>query len=138
MLFILDAQYYVPGKLCRAVDSIHLFKFIGKLLPEHVKFNKHIFWDIIEIDWKKVNMTFNRNKEDLLTSVITPFRDKFKVRRIIKQEPLLFHIILKQGMTCFPLVSKDSSDLVWSFQVIHPEQNDLWTHSPMWFSLWIP
>ena len=37
MLFISDAQYYVPVKLCRTVGSIHLFKSMGNLLPEHIK-----------------------------------------------------------------------------------------------------
>ena len=59
MLFISDAQYYVPVKLCRAVDSIHLFEITGKLFPKHVKLNKHKLLDIIAIDWKEVNMTLN-------------------------------------------------------------------------------
>ena len=37
MVFISDAQYYVPVKLCRTAGSIHLFKITGKLIPEHVK-----------------------------------------------------------------------------------------------------
>ena len=43
ILFITDAQSYVPVKLCRTAGSIHLFKLSGKLLLEHVKLNKHIF-----------------------------------------------------------------------------------------------
>ena len=39
MLFISDAQYYVPVKLCRAAGSIHLFKMVGMLTPENVKLN---------------------------------------------------------------------------------------------------
>ena len=53
ILFISDAQYYVSVKLCRTVVSIYSFKNTGKLLTEHVKLNKHILWDIIEIDWKR-------------------------------------------------------------------------------------
>ena len=34
MLFILDAKYYVPIKLCRTAGSIHLFKITGTLTPE--------------------------------------------------------------------------------------------------------
>ena len=112
MLFISNAQYYVPVKLCRTAGSIHLFKNTGKPLPKHVKLNKDIPWDIIEIDWKEVNMTLNGNKENLPTSVVIPLRDKFKVRRIIKWEPSLFHIMLKQGVTWFSLVTKDSSEVV--------------------------
>ena len=62
MLCISDGQYYIPVMLCKTVGNIHLFKITGKLLPEHVKLNKHILWDIIEIGWKEVNMTLNRNK----------------------------------------------------------------------------
>ena len=39
MLFISDAQYYVPVKLCR---SIHLFKNTGKLTPEYIKLKRNI------------------------------------------------------------------------------------------------
>ena len=37
MLFISDAQYFVPVKLCTKTGSTHLFKTTGKLTPEHVK-----------------------------------------------------------------------------------------------------
>ena len=30
MLFMSDAEYYVPIKLCRTAGSIHLFKITGK------------------------------------------------------------------------------------------------------------
>ena len=36
MLFISDAQSYVPVKLCKVAGSIHLFKLVGKLMPECV------------------------------------------------------------------------------------------------------
>ena len=103
MLFISHTQYYVPVKLCRVVGSIHLFKITGKLLPEHDQLNKHILWYIMEIIWKEVNMTLNGNKINLPMSVVIPLKDKFKIRRIIKREPLLLHIMLKQGMIWFPL-----------------------------------
>ena len=35
--------------------------------------------------------------------MIIPFRDKFKIRRIIKSRPLLLHLMLKQGQTWYPL-----------------------------------
>ena len=35
--------------------------------------------------------------------MIIPFRDKFKIRRIIKNQPLLLHLMLKQGQTWYPL-----------------------------------
>ena len=37
MLFISDAQYYVPKKLCRTAGTIHLFKIMGTLTPENIK-----------------------------------------------------------------------------------------------------
>ena len=40
MLFISDAQYYVPVKLCTTARNIHLFKITGMLTPEHVKLKK--------------------------------------------------------------------------------------------------
>ena len=40
MLFISDAWYYVPVKLCRTPGSIHLFKITRKLIPEHVNLKK--------------------------------------------------------------------------------------------------
>ena len=52
MLFISDAQYYVSVKLCRIMGSIHLFKIIGKLTPEHIELKRNILWDVIELDWK--------------------------------------------------------------------------------------
>ena len=61
MLFISDAQYYVPVKLCSTAGNIHLFKITGKLIPEHVTLKRKILWDVIEIDWKSVSMTLNGN-----------------------------------------------------------------------------
>ena len=57
MLLLSDAQIYVPVKLCRTAGSIHLFKITGKLIPEHVKLRRKILWNVMEIDWKEVNMT---------------------------------------------------------------------------------
>ena len=37
MLFISDVQFYVPIKLCKTAESIHLFKITGMLKPENVK-----------------------------------------------------------------------------------------------------
>ena len=54
MLFVSDAQYYILVKLCRTAGSIHLFKIMGKLLPEHVKLKINILWDVMEIDWKEI------------------------------------------------------------------------------------
>ena len=37
MLFISEEQYYLPVKLCRMAESIHLFNITGTLAPENVK-----------------------------------------------------------------------------------------------------
>ena len=36
-------------------------------------------------------------------SVIIPFRDKFKLRQMMRSRPLLLHLMLKQGWTWYPL-----------------------------------
>ena len=59
MLFISDVQYYVSIKLCKTAGSIHLFKITGILMPDKVKINNHYIWDILEVDWNKVKLTFN-------------------------------------------------------------------------------
>ena len=41
MLFISNTQYYVPIKLCKPMDSIHLFKITGILITDKEKLNKH-------------------------------------------------------------------------------------------------
>ena len=63
MLSILDVQYYVPINLCKTAGSIHLFNSTIKL--EYLKLRQNYIWDIIEIDWKEVNLTFNSNKMNL-------------------------------------------------------------------------
>ena len=69
------------------------------LKAENVKLNKTYLWDTLEVDWKEVTVTFNDNKINLPRVVITKLQDKFKIRCLMKREPLLFHIVLKQGIT---------------------------------------
>ena len=66
---------------------------------------KYRILDIMEIDWKEVNITLNGNKINLPESVILKFCDKFKIRHLVRREPLIFHIMLKQGFTWFTLAS---------------------------------
>ena len=108
MLFISDAQYYAPAKSCKTEGSIHLFKITGKVTPENVKLKRNILWEVIELDGKEVNMTLNGNKI-------------IKIRCIVKWEPLLFHIMPKQGMTWFPLASNDSPETAYIWKDILPE-----------------
>ena len=84
MLFISNTRSYVPIKLCRIAGSIHLFRIRGRLTPKNVKFKKNWIWDVLEIDWKDINMTLNGNEINLPSSVIIPFRDKFRVRKLLK------------------------------------------------------
>ena len=62
MTFISDVQNYIPIKLCRTTGSIHLFKITGMLKAENIKLNKNYIWDMLEIDWKEVTVTFNDKK----------------------------------------------------------------------------
>ena len=99
MIFISDVQYYVPIQFCKTAGSIHLFKIIGTLKPEHIKLNQNYIWDTLKIDWKEDSVTFNDNKINLPRIVTIKFRDKIKITCLMKKEALLFHIMLKQGIT---------------------------------------
>ena len=103
MLFISDIKSYVSIKLCKTLGRIHLFKLTGNINKENIQLHKNTIWDIMEIDWRLVTITLNGNVINLPSSVIIPFRDKFKIRQIIKSRPLLLHLMLKQGQTWYPL-----------------------------------
>ena len=66
----------------------------------------------MELDWEEVNTTLNGNKITLPKSFTTKFWDKFKIRCIVKREPLLFHIMLKQGLTWFTLATNNPPETV--------------------------
>ena len=101
MMFISDVQNYAPIKLCKTAGSIHLFKIRGMLKPENIKLNKNYLWDTMEMDWKEVTMTFNDDKINLPKIVVIKLQDKIKVRRLMNREPLLFHMMIKQGIMWF-------------------------------------
>ena len=103
MIFISDIKSYVPIKLCKTLGSIHLFKLTGSINKENITLHKNTLWDVMEIDWRLVTVTLSGNVFNLPGSVIIPFRDKFKITRIIKSRPLLLHLMLKQGQTWYPL-----------------------------------
>ena len=77
-----------------------------------------------ELDWKEVCATLNGNKINLPKSITIKFSDKFKIRHIVKREPLLFHTLLKQGLTWFTLANNSLPETVKTSQDILP-QNDL-------------
>ena len=103
MIFISDIKSYVPIKLCRTSGSIHLFKLTGSINKENITLHKNTIWDVMEIDWRPITITLSENVINLPGSVIIPFRDKFKIRQIIKGRPLLLHLMLKQGQTWYLL-----------------------------------
>ena len=104
LLFISNTHSYIPVKLCRVAKSIHLFRIKGRLNPENVKLKKNWIWDVLEIDWSNISITLNNNEIDLPSSVIIPFKERYRARRLLRKHPLLFYIMLKQGKTWFSLV----------------------------------
>ena len=104
LLFISNAYSYVPIKLRRIAGSIHLFRIKGRLKPENVKLKKNWIWDVLEIDWSDVSITLNDNEIRLPRSVIIPFNEKYRARKLLRKHPLLFYLMLKQGKTWFSLV----------------------------------
>ena len=107
MLFISDTQYYIPVKLCRTAGSIHLFKITGRVTIDKVRLKKHYVWDVLEIDWNKIKVTFNGKVINLPKSILVKLWDKFKVRLMMESQPILFHLMLKQGFNCFMLTPKE-------------------------------
>ena len=104
MLFVSNTHSYVPIKLCRVARSIHLFKIRGRLNPENVKLKKNWIWDVLEIDWSDISITLNDNEIGVPSSVIIPFTERYRARRLLRKHPLLFYNMLKQGKTWFSLV----------------------------------
>ena len=88
-----------------------MLKITGTLKPENIKLNQNYIWDTLEIDWKVVSVTFNDNKINLPRSITIKLRDKIKFRCLMKNKPLLFHIMLKQGITWFTL-ALDTGDCI--------------------------
>ena len=105
MIFISDVQYYIPIKLCKTAGSIHLFKITGMLKPENIKLNKNGKWDTLVIDCKEVTVTFNDNKINLPRAVTSKLQYKIKLRHLMKREPLLFQLMLKQGIMWLTLAA---------------------------------
>ena len=104
LLFISNTHSYIPIKLCRVARSILLFRIRGRLNSESVKLKKNWIWDGLEIDWSNVSITLNDNEIDLPSSVIIPFKERYRARRLLRKHPLLFYIMLKQGKMSFSLV----------------------------------
>ena len=101
MLFISNIQNYVPMKLCKTAGSIHFFKIKGALKSGDVKLTRNYLWNTLEIDWKEVTVTFNDNKIELPQKIAIKIWDKIKVRRLMNREPIIFHVMIRQGITGF-------------------------------------
>ena len=69
----------------------------------NIKLNQNYIWDTLDIDWKEASVTFNDNKINLPRIITIKLRDKIKIRLLMRKEPLLFHIMFKQGITWFTL-----------------------------------
>ena len=80
-----------------------MFKLTGNINKENITLHKNTLWDVIEIDGGLVTVTLSGNVINLPGSVIIPFRDKFKIRWIMKSRPLLLHLMLKQCQTWYSL-----------------------------------
>ena len=100
-LFISDVQNYIPIKLCKTSGSIHLFRIQGTLKPGDIKLNRHYLWDTLQINWNGIKLMLNGNKIDLPKIITIKMQDKIRVRRMINQEPLNLHIMVKQGITWY-------------------------------------
>ena len=104
LLFVSNTHLYIPIKLCRVAGSVHLFSIREKFTPENVKLKKNWIWDVLEIDWSNVSITLNDNEIDLPSSVIIPFKERYRARKLLRKHPLLFYVMLKQGKIWFTLV----------------------------------
>ena len=50
-------------------------------------------------------VTFNENKINLPRVVTIKLQDKIKVRHLMRRDPLLFHLMLKPGITWYTLAT---------------------------------
>ena len=103
VLFISDVQHYIPIKLCKTSGSLHLFKITGTLTTEDIKLNENYLWDILEINWGKIKLSFNSNEIKLPKLVTIKIQDKVRIRRMMSREMQNFHMMVKQGMTWYNL-----------------------------------
>ena len=87
--------------------SIHLFKITGRLTADKVKINKHYVWDILKIDWSEVKVIFNGKVINLPKLITVKLWDEFKVRHMRGSQPILFHLMLKQGFNWLTLTPKE-------------------------------
>ena len=85
MLFFSDVKQYVPVKLCKTVGSIHLFQIYGQLTLDQITLERKYLWDVIKIDWGEVFVTVNGAIIQLPILVKIPFRDKYRLRYLMRK-----------------------------------------------------
>ena len=73
---------------------------------DKVKLNNHYILDILEIDWSEVKVTLNGKVINLPKSITIKLWDKFRVRQMMGNQPLLFHLMLKKRFNWFTLTQK--------------------------------
>ena len=101
VLFILDVQHYIPVKLTKTTGSPHLFKFTGTLNSEDIKLNKNYLWDTLEINWDKIQLTFNDSEIKLPQLVTIKMQDKIRIRRMMGKNMQNSYVMIKQGITWY-------------------------------------
>ena len=74
---------------------------------DKVKLNKHYIWVILEIDWSQVKVTFKGTVISLPKWITIKLWDKFQVRHMMGSQPILFHLMLKQGFNWFTLAQEE-------------------------------
>ena len=65
---------------------------------DKVKLSKYYIWDILQIHWSEVKVTFNGKVINLPKSLAVRLWDKFKVRRMMGNQPLAFSFNVKTGI----------------------------------------
>ena len=79
------------------------FQIYGQLTLDQVTLERKYLWDIIKIDWGEVFVTLNGAIIKLPISVKIPFRDKYRLRYLMRKRSLLLHVMLRQGMFWYAL-----------------------------------
>ena len=102
-LFIEDAQSYVPIDLSKVAGNVHMFKLTGALLLGNINLRKTWIWDELEVDWSDIHVPLNGKEMNLPISVVIPLVNKFRVRWLMKKDPLHLHIMLKQRESWYNL-----------------------------------
>ena len=96
-LFLADTILYVSLNLNQLARNTHLFKLTGELSLENVTLKKNWIWDVLEIKWENICIVLNNKEVHLPTTLLVPFIDKLKVRKLFGKRDLMhMYIMLKQ------------------------------------------